>query len=419
MEKNNNGKKLLKYVGIGIATIFTGWMAYRAYKKELEKVLEADENDTPVDEIKTLDENPDVEKRGDAGTSEIREVETESNFVKDLYIAACSENSDIDKSFTDVDEILKEKKGKKDKKEEKKILHVMERFDKERGCAYLKLMIEIPEYSNSVGNFNKLRISDIITECRYSGNYVMAKILELGQREAVRPGMVAVMKYSYAVEGSDIRKVQFLEVPNWILRKIYEEENENQDGKKFNMAVRFFEDSRQPEKRAKIWEKAGQELSQLLDEDVVSKAGEEGDTIVPGSFCNKPVELMYSVGFPETVFLKENETFTMTTAKAVEIIDYYINDFKIEKTGKKRIPGSPVPVDEVLDSFLIDGVMFHAPNSRGKFDSLARFYYTEKSGRVDIDSLKESEDDEEEAEPEREVTRADLRALKNHFSTKK
>lgn len=415
MEKGNNSNKTLKFIGYGIAIAFIGWWAKQAYKRELKKVVEANESGTPVDETVAPEENSNVERR-EISAPETVEVETESNFIKDLYVAASAEGSDIDTSFIDVDEILKEENGKK----EKKILHVMEKFDRESGSACLKLMIEIPEYDNSLGNFNKLRISDIITACRYSGSFVMAKLLELGKREPIWSGMVAVMKYSYAVVGSDIRKVQFLEVPNWILRKIYEEEIEDQDGKRFNMAVRFFEDSRQPEKRAKIWEKVGQELGQLLDDDAVKKASDDGDTIVVGSFCNMPVELMYSLGFPEHVFIKEDKTFTMTTKQAVEIIDHYINDFEIKRVGKKRIPGSPVPVDEVLDSFLIDGVMFHAPNKRGKFNSLARFYYTDETGKVDTDSFKESKNDAEETpEPEKEATKADLRALKNHFSTKK
>lgn len=400
MKSEQNSKSTLFKWLLGLITVVGGGIwAFRTYKKEEKRLVKAQEEADK--EVQDLGVSP--EKMKEEVTE--HEEESERNFVKALYAVVSSENSGIDRSFIDLNEICSG---------DAKILHVMEDIMSGNRC--LKLLIEVPEYTNNTGNFNKLRIKDIISACKDSGRYIMSQIL--GRSKSEDPAwskMVAVMEYSYAIEGSDARKIQLLEVPNWILKKLYDDE-EN----KKNRAVMLFEDWGDPEKLKNVQEKVGDDFQQAIEKDAKEKSEAEGDIIIPGSIAGRRVELMYSLGLQEeNIFGKEGERCIMTLAQANEIVEYFVNNFAIKRMGKKFIPGSPVPVDDVLDEFSVGGVMFHAPNKSGRFDSMARFYDTSENGKIFIDSFMEEEEEEKKPEPEKEATHKQLEDLAKHFGNNK
>ena len=411
MNKENDSKsKLLKVIFGFIAAGIGAVVAYKAIKKEEKKIIEAEEASNK--EIQDLGASPEKIKE------EVieHEEESERNFVKALYAVVTSPDSGIDENYFDLDRICSDDdEDEKEGKKEMKVLHVME--DVMSGNRCLKLLIEIPEYTNNRGNYNKLRITDIIYACKDSGKYVMAQILKKSVNEdPAWSKMVAVIEYSYAIKNSDTRKIQLLEIPNRVLKKIYDDDNSENK----NMAVRIYEDWSDPQKLAKIQEKAGNDFDQIIQRDALRKAEAEGDEIILDSIEGSQVELMYSLGFKEEeLFGYQKDNCLMTLTQAYEIIEYYLNNFSIKRTGKKVIPGSPVPVDEVLDEFSIGGAMFHAPNKNGRFDSMARFYDTDERGRIFIDSFKEEEENPKEPKPMEKATPEQLSDLAQHFGCRR
>ena len=392
MKKGDNSKStLLSAVGILSAIAGIGIWAWRTYKKEEKRIVDAQE--AADKEIKDLGVSP--EKMKEEVTE--HEEESERNFVKALYAVVTSPESGLNESYFNLSEICDE---------EKKLLHVMEDIMSGNRC--LKLLIEVPEYTNNLGNYNKLRIKDIISACKDSGKYVMAQILKRSVNEdPAWSKMVAVMEYSYAIEGSETRKIQLLEIPNWILKKIYDED----DSEKKNKAVRLYEDWSDPKKIAKIQEKVGPDFDLVIQRDATRKAEAEGDEIIIDSIKGRSVELMYSLGFKEEeLFGDQKNNCLITLTQANEIIEYFVNDFEIKRIGKKD--DNPAAV---LDEFSIGGVMFHAPNKSGRFDSMARFYDTDSKGKIYIDSFKEATEKPNEPEPAKDATPEQLSDLAIHF----
>lgn len=400
MKSEQNSKSTLFKWLLGLIAVAGGGIwAYRTYKKEEKRLVTAGEAENK--EIQDLGVSP--ERMKEEVTE--HEEESERNFIKALYTVVSSEGSAVDESYINLNEICSG---------ETRVLHVMEDIMSGNRC--LKLLIEVPEYTNNLGNFNKLRIKDIISACKDSGKYIMAQILERNKNEdPAWSKMVAVMEYSYAVEGSDARKVQLLEVPNWILKKLYDDvEN------KKNRAVMLYEDWGDPEKLKELQEKVGDDFQLVIEKDAREKSEVEGDVIIPDSISGRRVELMYSLGFQEeNIFGREGERCMMTLAQANEIIEYFVNNFAIKRMGKKVVPGAPVPVDDVLDEFSIGGVIFHAPNVNGRFDSMARFYDIDQNGKIYIDSFMEEKEEEKKPEPEKEATRKQLNDLIDHFGKAK
>ena len=393
--KDSKSTLLSAILGLGVLAIGGIW-AWRTYKKEEKRIVEAQE--AADKEIQDLGVSP--EKMKEEVTE--HEEESERNFVKALYTVVTSPESGLNESYFNLAEVCDG---------EKKVLHVMEDIMSGNRC--LKLLIEVPEYTNNLGNYNKLRIKDIISDCKDAGKYIMAQILKRNANEdPAWSKMVAVMEYSYAIEDSETRKIQLLEIPNWILKKIYDED----DSEKKNKAVRLYEDWSDPEKIAKIQEKVGSDFDQVIQRDAIRKAEAEGDAIIVDSIKGRSVELMYSLGFKEEeLFGDQKNNCLITLTQANEIIEYFVNNFKIKRIGKKVIPGAPVPVDDILDEFSIGGVMFHAPNKSGRFDSMARFYDTNSNGKIYIDSFKEGEETPEEPEPAKDATPEQLSNLALHF----
>ena len=395
MNKENDSKSKLFKVIFGLVAAGVGAvLAYRAVKKEEKRLIKAEE--AANKEIQELGVSP--EKMKEEVTE--HEEESERNFVKALYAVVSSENSGVDESFINLSEVCTE---------DAKLLHIME--DVMSGNRCLKLLIEVPEYTNNVGNFNKLRIKDIISACKDSGKYVMSQIL--GRSKDEDPAwskMVAVMEYSYAVVGSDTRRVQLLEVPNWILKKVYDDTSDS-DNKK-NRAVRLYEDWSDPEKLKKLQEKVGNDFDQVIQKDAQRKSEAEGETLILDSIKGRCVELMYSLGFQEEdLFGKESDRCMITLAQANEIVEYYVNDFTIRRIGKKD--DNPAAI---LDEFVVGGVIFHAPNKSGRFDSMARFYDTAKNGKIFIDSFVDVEEETKpEPEPEKEATPEQIHNLIDRF----
>ena len=375
MKKGDNSKStLLSAVGILSALVGIGIWAWRTYKKEEKRIVSAQE--AADKEIKDLGVSP--EKMKEEVTE--HEEESERNFVKALYAVVTSPESGLNENYFDLSEICDE---------EKKLLHVMEDIMSGNRCL-------------------KFLIKDVISACKDSGKYVMAQILKRSVNEdPAWSKMVAVMEYSYAIEGSETRKIQLLEIPNWILKKIYDED----DSEKKNKAVRLYEDWSDPKKIAKIQEKVGSDFDLVIQRDAIRKAEAEGDEIIVDSIKGRSVELMYSLGFKEEeLFGDQKNNCLITLTQANEIIEYFVNDFEIKRVGKKD--DNPAAV---LDEFSIGGVMFHAPNKCGRFDSMARFYDTNSKGKIYIDSFKEGEEKPIEPEPVKDATPEQLSDLAIHF----
>ena len=443
MEKgDDNSNKKLKFIGYGLLATFVAWLAHRAYKKELEKVVQARE--AAEDEIKNLGADPETVKEQVIE----HEEESERNFIKALYVIASSKKSNFGKEQSMSDYIMNGEEDDdglvsnkvtlddyfvdaEDVEKRRKIIHVTEEVIK--GNRHLKFLLGIPEYSN--GNFNKFRIQDILNTLSNAGDYIFSKILKTGVVPDLKwKKAVAILEYEYScTDPSDTtRRIQFWEVPGWLLNKMYDD-----PGDKHNKAVKLSEDFADRDGRAEIEKKIGEDLKSLLianaQKTEAMEANGEVDTNSISFKSIRDITLMYSMVFQEENFMT-GDACLISITKALESIEYLLGKEQEEKActfklEKREETGRKISVGEVLPKTLshtYERVIFHAPNKEGRFDSLARYYATDIDGNMEIWHLGETgprEDDDcpqdQEPEPEREVTAEDLEALKQAMSTKK
>ena len=440
MEKGNNSNKTLKLIGIGtLAAALFGWWARRAYKKELKKVVETREE--AENEIKSLGGDPEVIREQVIE----HEEESERNFIKALYVIASSKSSNFGKEQSMSDYIMNGEEYDdglvsnrvtlddyfvdEDVEMRRKIIHVTEEVIK--GNRHLKFLLGIPEYSN--GNFNKFRIQDILNALSNAGDYIFSKILKTGVVPDLKwKKAVAVLEYEYSCTDPEdtTRRIQFWEVPGWLLNKMYDD-----PGDKHNKAVKLTEDFADREGRAEIEKKIGEDIKSLLLANALKTESKEAKGEVDEKSISfksiRDITLMYSMIFQEENFMT-GDAGLISTTKALESIEYLLGKEQAEKActfklEKREETGRRVSLGEVLPKTLshtYERVIFHAPNKDGEFDSLARYYATDTDGNMDIWHLGETgprEDDEypQEPEPEREITAEDLHALKEAMNTKK
>lgn len=425
--EENNSMKVLKYVGMGIVAIAGFFLARRAFKKELEKVEEAQE--TAKTEIKDLGASP---ERVQEQVIE-HEEESERNFTKALYAVASDPESSFGKSQTMSDFIMN---GEDDvdysvnkvtlddyfiddrlMDSRDKIIHVTE--DKIGGNRYFRVLLGIPEYTNDSGNYNKLRIQDVLRSMSNAGDYIRHKIIgsKYPEPNFKWKKVVAVLEYEYSCVENDTRHLKFLEIPNWILNKMYDNPNET-----LNKAVRLYEDWDKPDMVYEIKEKIGGKIYEKLLEDAKSKeADEDGGTVIPESISERRICLMYSMIFQAEDFI--TDTCEINLSKAIEILEYLLGNveegneasaFRIERKGRRG--DNP---EAILDSHKYERVIFHAPNKSGVFDSLSRYYQTDKEGNISYYHLKSSPEETKNPEPMREPTVEELQNLLKAYKSEK
>ena len=377
-------KQVLKVVGGSGLLLALGIWVYRIFTKEKKQIVE--DQKKIVEEVVQAGGDPEEVVEQVVESTE----ESDRNFTKALFVSLNSPGSGFNPDLIDADKVIPQES----------IIHVVEDANDDNK-KYLKLLFEIPEYHQETGNYNKITFNIITTALQQVGEYIMAKIFDRKFGETpVWSNIVVVMSYSYlckeTFDGPVIRKYRYLEIPRWVLEKIYPDGNFTP---KKPRAEKFYRDMQTREGKKLIEEVAGEDIQRLVRSDATRKAREDGDKVVRGSSIQLEEDgnlyLMYSMGF---LLAEDGERF-ISLHEAAELISFLVDEndenskkwFVIERRGQKGdIKNS------VLDDFRYRGVLFHAPNKDGKFDSLSRHYCMSKNGQVAVSYISEEYDFEAE-----------------------
>lgn len=353
MEKKN----VYKIVGAGTLLLALGVWVYETFKKEKKQI--ANDQKKIVDEIVEVGGDP--EKVVEQVVESVEE--SDRNFTKALFVSLNSPGSGFNTDFIDTDKVLPQEN----------IIHVTE--DVAGDKRFLKLLFEIPNYSQEVGNYNKITFKIITRAIQDAGKYIMTKIFKLGERPAWS-STVVVLSYSYLYqetpESPIIEKYRYFEIPKKILEKAYP------GGEYDSMrprSERFYQDMNTPEGRSYLDQVVGNDITRMINRDAQRKAEADCDNLVmtENSLRLKDVLLMHSIGFP----LEEDGERLISLSQAADALEFLVDNdsdeskrwFVIERRGQKGDISNAV-----LDSFRYKGILFHAPNKDGKFDSLSRHY---------------------------------------------
>ena len=382
MEKKN----VYKAVGAGTLLLALGVWVYKTFKKEKKQIVE--------DQKKIVDEVVEVGGDPEKIIEEVVESveESDRNFTKALFLSLYSPGSGFNTDFIDADKVLRQQEN---------IIHVTE--DVAGDKRFLKLLFEIPNYSQEVGNYNKITFKIITRAIQDAGKYIMTKIFKLGEKPSWS-STVVVLSYSYLYqetpESPIIEKYRYFEIPKKILEKAYP--GGEYDSMK-PRAERFYQDTNTPEGRAYLDQIVGNDITRMINRDAQRKAEADGDNLV---MTDKPLKinrfhLMHSIGFP----LEENGERLISLSQAIDALEFLVDNyndeskrwFVIERRGQKGDISNAV-----LDSFRYQGIIFHAPNKEGKFDSLSRHYCMNGLDTLEIWNIASVFDPEEAKREEEE-----------------
>ena len=352
MEKGTTNKNTFVSVGKWSLGILGAYLVYRvlknSYKKELKSLSEAKE-----------EENKEIESLG-VSSERMRtqvydcEREVDRNMVKAMYVAveAQAKTEDYIEKMINIDEVLSSQT----------IVHITEERGY-KGLRYLTFLLEIPDNSvEKKGSFAVPRIGDYYVAMKQLKEYLWTKKVVYCKEPMGR--MTISLAYSYrdpkAGEGDHSLVTENVEIP----RSIWSRWEDEHDG-----LVEFYEDVRENGLNAIKKKGVLEEFQDLLTNDFLAK----NPDLNPAEFAvhYEDFILMYKISFKEA---RTKDDFGINVKTALDCLKYISEDFIVTRKGTEK------------GGVKYDRFMFHAPSDNGAFDSLMRYYTTDKNNRVVFDS---------------------------------
>lgn len=361
MEKGTNKNTFVSVGKWGLVALGV-YLGYRflknSYKKELKTLSDAKEQ-----------ENKEIESLG-VSSERMRaqvydcEREVDRNMVKAMYVAveAQAKTSGYIEEMINIDEVLSSQT----------IIHVTE----EKGykdLKYLTFLLEIPENSvEKKGSFTIPKIGDYYFAMNQLKD-ILWREYAVSLKEPIKKKTIYLV-YSHrdpkAGEGDYDMVTESVEIPESIWARWQDEHPGPGE---------FYRDVRENGLNAIKKKGALEEFQDLLTNDFLAK----NPDCNPSEFAvhYNDLILMYKISFREA--RDKGDYFGINVKAALDCLKYISEKFEVTRKGTKN------------GGIKYDRIMFHAPNDNGAFDSLMRFYMTDKNNRVVFDTYAWSEEESE------------------------